>query len=178
MNNFTKWAEKNYSSSKRILALGIGAIIFLILIPMSLMIISQIDEILNIEPPYFGILNSIVGIIFILIGFPLAIWTIAIQITLASGTPFPMIPTKKLIIVGPFNYCRNPMTLGTLLAYIGLSIIMSSISAAIIVLLFGFVLIAYIKLVEEKELENRFGIEYRNYKAKTPFFIPKIVNKR
>jgi len=32
----------------------------------------------------------------------------------------------------------------------------------------------YIKLVEEKELEARFGEEYREYKRKTPFLIPKI----
>jgi protein-S-isoprenylcysteine O-methyltransferase Ste14 len=32
---------------------------------------------------------------------------------------------------------------------------------------------AYIKL-EEKELEARFGEEYKEYKRKTPFLIPKI----
>jgi len=32
----------------------------------------------------------------------------------------------------------------------------------------------YIKLVEEKEREARFGGEYKEYKRKTPFLIPKI----
>jgi protein-S-isoprenylcysteine O-methyltransferase Ste14 len=34
------------------------------------------------------------------------------------------------------------------------------------------ILIAYIKLVEEKELEFRFGKEYVDYKNDTPFIIP------
>jgi protein-S-isoprenylcysteine O-methyltransferase Ste14 len=33
-------------------------------------------------------------------------------------------------------------------------------------------LIAYIKLIEEKELELRFGKEYLDYKKDTPFIIP------
>jgi protein-S-isoprenylcysteine O-methyltransferase Ste14 len=32
----------------------------------------------------------------------------------------------------------------------------------------------YIKFIEEKELEARFGQEYSEYKKRTPFFIPKI----
>ena len=32
----------------------------------------------------------------------------------------------------------------------------------------------YIKLVEEKEREARFGGEYKEYKRKIPFLIPKI----
>jgi len=38
--------------------------------------------------------------------------------------------------------------------------------------LFAALLIAYLKLVEEKELQLRFGSEYVEYKQKTPFMIP------
>lgn len=33
-------------------------------------------------------------------------------------------------------------------------------------------LIGYLKLIEEKELQMRFGNEYLEYKKKTPFIIP------
>jgi len=39
--------------------------------------------------------------------------------------------------------------------------------------LFTALIIAYVKLVEEKELEARFGEKYIRYKKKTPFLIPK-----
>jgi len=34
--------------------------------------------------------------------------------------------------------------------------------------------VTYIKLIEEKELIERFGSEYLEYKQKTPFLIPRI----
>jgi protein-S-isoprenylcysteine O-methyltransferase Ste14 len=83
-----------------------------------------------------------------------------------------MLPTKKLLIVGPFKYCRNPMTLGTIIAYVGISILIGSLSSLIVVVIFAATLIGYLKLIEEKELEMRFGSEYIEYKNKTPFIIP------
>ena len=98
--------------------------------------------------------------------------TIVIQITLASGTPFPMLPTKKLLIVGPFKYCRNPMTLGTILAYAGTAIWIGSFTALLAVAIFAALLIGYLKLIEEKELLMRFGDEYAEYRKNTPFILP------
>jgi protein-S-isoprenylcysteine O-methyltransferase Ste14 len=83
-----------------------------------------------------------------------------------------MIPTKKLIIIGPFKYCRNPMTLGTIMAFSGIVVMIGSYTSLLFVVLFTMILIAYIKLVEEKELEFRFGKEYVDYKNDTPFIIP------
>jgi len=34
-------------------------------------------------------------------------------------------------------------------------------------------ILIYIKLIEEKELEGRFGSEYAEYKKRTPFLIPR-----
>ena len=116
--------------------------------------------------------NIIVGVAAIIIGGVVAMWTIIAQIRLASGTPFPMLPTKKLLIVGPFKYCRNPMTLGTIIAYAGVSILIGSFTALIATSILAAVLISYLKLIEEKELQMRFGSEYVEYKEKTPFIIP------
>jgi protein-S-isoprenylcysteine O-methyltransferase Ste14 len=116
--------------------------------------------------------NIIIGVMAIIIGGIVAIWTIVIQITLASGTPFPMLPTKKLLIVGPFKYCRNPMTLGTIIAYGGIAILMGSFTALLAVAIFATILISYLKIIEEKELQMRFGSEYIEYKKKTPFIVP------
>ena len=83
-----------------------------------------------------------------------------------------MLPTKKLLIVGPFKYCRNPMTLGTIIAYGGIAILIGSFTALLVVAIFAVILIGYLKIIEEKELEIRFGSEYIEYKKKTPFIIP------
>jgi len=86
--------------------------------------------------------------------------------------------TQKLLISGPFKQCRNPMTLGTILLYLGVSIIAGSLSALVIVVLLMSLLMLYLKNIEEKELEIRFGEDYLKYKSKTPFIIPRTFNRR
>ena len=91
-------------------------------------------------------------------------WSVYAQFTIDRGTPIPMMPTQKLVISRPFNYCRNPMTFGTILLYLGIAIWIGSLSAVVIMILLDILLIVYIKLVEEKELYERYGEEYLEYK--------------
>jgi protein-S-isoprenylcysteine O-methyltransferase Ste14 len=64
------------------------------------------------------------------------------------------------------------MTLGTIMAYGGIAILIGSFTALLAVALFAAILIGYLKIIEEKELQMRFGNEYIEYKKKTPFIIP------
>ncbi len=173
MNKFLKWQNQDHPNKNRVLALLIGALIFPITIPVILVVLlPRVDNTFGIGSFFYGLGNIIIGVLAIIIGGIIAIWTIVIQITLASGTPFPMLPTKKLLIVGPFKYCRNPMTLGTILAYGGIAILIGSFTALLAVAVFAAMLIGYLKIIEEKELQMRFGSEYIEYKKKTPFIIP------
>jgi protein-S-isoprenylcysteine O-methyltransferase Ste14 len=173
MNIFKKWQNNKTSTGKRLFALIIGAAIFPISIPAILVILlPQVDKRLRLGSFYAGNGNIIIGMVAILMGGLLAFWTIIVQIKLASGTPFPMLPTQKLLMIGPFKYCRNPMTLGTITAYSGVAILVGSYSAVLAVVIFALILMVYLKLVEEKELEMRFGPEYLEYKKNTPFILP------
>jgi protein-S-isoprenylcysteine O-methyltransferase Ste14 len=173
MNIYKKWQNNEISEGKRLFALGIGALIFPIIIPAILIfLLPQVDKIIGIESFFVGFASIISGVIAIIIGGFLALWTIIAQYKLASGTPFPMLPTKKLIIVGPFKYCRNPMTLGTIIVYSGVVILIGSYTALFVIVIFSLMLIVYLKLIEEKELEMRFGQDYLEYKNNTPFILP------
>lgn len=105
-------------------------------------------------------------------------WTIWLFIKVGKGTQIPVIPTQKLVTVGPFAYCRNPMYLGVILWVTGLGIILNSPSFILSGLIVPFLYLIYIKAVEEKELEARFGREYLEYKKKVPFLIPSIFKKK
>jgi protein-S-isoprenylcysteine O-methyltransferase Ste14 len=173
MNIYKKWQKNENSEGKKLFALIIGALIFPIGIPAILVILlPQVDKTIGIGSFYIGYGNIIFGVIAIIMGGFLALWTIIAQIRLASGTPFPMLPTKKLLIIGPFKYCRNPMTLGTIIAYSGVAILVGSYTALLVVVFFSLMLLVYLKLIEEKELEMRFGQEYLEYKKNTPFLLP------
>lgn len=178
MNHFKKWAERKYTLGQRFLVLIPAGVLFVFIFPFILVKVAPaLDEKLGFISIEYGLLTLLIGSILIIIGLIYAMWSISVQLFRASGTPLPIMATQRLLISGPFRQCRNPMTFGTILFYLGFSIIIGSISAIAFVLLFFCLLIFYLKFVEERELEARFGEEYNHYKAETPFLIPRIFSK-
>ena len=47
-------------------------------------------------------------------------------------------------------------------------------SSVVMVFVFSAIILSYIKFIEEKELEQRYGDEYVEYKKRTPFIIPRL----
>ncbi|MFO8036327.1 MAG: isoprenylcysteine carboxylmethyltransferase family protein [Anaerolineales bacterium] len=179
MNQFKKWSEKEYGLLHRVIATLLAGSIFVVLIPYVLIILSPIiDQRLGLSPIPVGIGIMSIGAIFILVGLAFALWSILSQLLCARGTPLPMMATKKLLDFGPFKYCRNPMSFGTILIYLGIAVIVGSWSALILSGAFAGLLIIYLKAIEERELEVRFGEEYLKYKKETPFLIPKFPSRR
>jgi protein-S-isoprenylcysteine O-methyltransferase Ste14 len=122
-------------------------------------------------------INPLIGLFLIITGWLFANWTVKVQFSLGRGTPIPLMATQKLVVKRPYTYCRNPMTLGTTAFYLGIAMWTGSLSAFILALIYPVGILIYIKLIEEKELEQRFGIEYLEYKRRTPFLIPRLRNE-
>jgi len=171
-----KWSSEKRSAKERAIALAVGAVVFGFLIPSALIAIgSSLDSSLGFSIPLPLFVRRIIGLFLILIGWPFALWAVFVQYRVGGGTPLPMAPTQKLATSGPYKYCRNPMALGTLLFYSGLFFLFGIASALVILTPAIFVpILVYVKLVEEKELEIRFGAKYLEYKRRTPFLIPRI----
>ena len=178
MNRFKKWAEHEYSKKQRMIAVIFGGFIFWIIIPFFIIVISfYIDQWFQLPKFRYGLINLLMGLLFMVTGWLFANWTVRIQFTIGKGTPMPLMATQKLIVKGPYLYCRNPMTLGTDLFYLGVAIWLGSLSAIGLGLVYPVGILIYIKLIEEKELEERFGSEYLDYKKRTPFLIPHLSKK-
>jgi len=179
MDRFKKWAEHEYSIKQRIIAVLFGGFIFWIVIPSFIIMVSgYIDQWLHLPKFRYGLINPVIGLIFMVVGWLFANWTVKVQFTVGKGTPIPLMATQKLIIKAPYTYCRNPMTLGTDLFYLGIALWLGSISALGLGLVYPVGILIYIKLVEERELEKRFGSEYLEYRRNTPFLIPQIPKRR
>ena len=81
------------------------------------------------------------------------------------GTPAPIAPPKRLVVVGFYRHVRNPMYVGFALGWIGLWIVFGhadllAISAVAAVAL-GVHL--FVVLYEEPTLRKKFGAEYEEY---------------
>ena len=177
MNRFKKWASLEYTKTQRMVAVIFGGFVFWIIIPFFIILISfYIDRWLNLPKFVYEIINPIMGLLLIIIGWLFANWTVKVQFSLGGGTPIPLMATQKLVVKRPYTYCRNPMTLGTTAFYLGIAIWIGSFSALGLSLIYPVGMLIYIKLIEEKELEERFGVEYLEYKRRTPFLIPRFRN--
>jgi protein-S-isoprenylcysteine O-methyltransferase Ste14 len=174
MKRIIKWSEREFSFNQRFFATISAGVLFLFLIPLLLIRgLPVVDKIIGLPSLSSGIFNAVVGGIMVLIGATYALWSIISQLIRAKGTPLPMMATQKLLIDGPFKHSRNPMGFGAICMYLGMAIMVGSLSSIIVVLFFLFLLILWIKKVEEKELEIRFGQDYKEYKKTTSFMIPR-----
>ncbi len=168
-----KQTEREYSPNQRLVALAVEGPFFLVIFPFALIVLgSSLDQWMRWVPVRYEPINLVLGGLFIVADWLLAIWSIYAQFTLGRGTPVPLMATQKLIVQPPYSYCRNPMALGAIVTYLGVAILFGSIGAVALVLLGAVLLLTYIKRVEEKEMEIRFGQEYLEYKHRTPFLIP------
>jgi protein-S-isoprenylcysteine O-methyltransferase Ste14 len=174
MSRFLRWAQTEHSVGTRITATLLAGVIVAILFPYLLVVICpSIDQQLGLHPLNTGVASYVLGCGLIAVGLIFALWSVLAQLTRGRGTPLPMLPTQELLTTGPFRYCRNPMTFGTILAYLGMSISTATIVGVALALCFAALLLLYLKRVEEKELAERFGEAYVAYKRKVPFIIPK-----
>ena len=174
MSLYSKWAQKEHTEAKRILATLPAGVIFVYLLPLAIARGgSSLDQQIGLHPFDLGTINYILGGLLMVVGFFFALWSIVAQFSRGRGTPLPILPTQKLLIDGPFRYCRNPMTFGTIVAYLGIGVYAGTIAGIGMVLVFAMLLVLYLKLLEEKELTERFGESYLAYKREVPFIIPR-----
>lgn len=177
-NKLVDQARREYSPNQRIGFLLLIAPIFLLGLPYLFVSLGiKMDRWLGWPPILDQPWNLVLGVLLALSGWLLAMWTMNAQFNIGRGTPVPLMATQKLIVQPPFTYCRNPMTLGTLIAYLGVAVLFHSLGAGLLVLIFVGLLLIYIKRVEEKELALRFGQEYLEYQRHTPFLLPRFRRK-
>lgn len=174
-----KQAEREHSSKQKVVALLVEGVFFLDVLPVMLVKLSSwLDQLLHLSTYAFKPIRAVIGWLFIIGGFLFALWSIYVQFTIGKGTPAPVMATQKLIVQRPYNYCRNPMALGTIILYLGIAILIGSLSAFGLVMLGAIFLLTYIKFIEEKEMELRFGEDYRQYRQQTPFLIPRLWHRK
>jgi protein-S-isoprenylcysteine O-methyltransferase Ste14 len=82
-----------------------------------------------------------------------------------------IIPTK-FVVVGPFRYVRNPMSLGGVTMMLGLALFCRSISILLFSAVLFLALHGLVVFWEEPFLEKRYGESYLQYKDSANRWIP------
>lgn len=117
--------------------------------------------------------TDIVGLLFLTPGLFLFFYTVYLFKTAGKGTLAPWAPTQKLVILGPYKYCRNPMITGVFFILIAETLFLQSTDMLIWASAFFLINTIYFILKEEPDLYKRFGDDYKKYKEGVPRWIPR-----
>lgn len=164
---------KEYTAVYRAIVTVLGALLFLAGWP-ALVWLSGCAIAASVLPDNMARVSSAA---FFVIGTPWVLAAVFWQLWKGKGTPVPLVPTKQFLKNGPYRFVRNPMMMGFFLYLLGWASLYNRMGAFVATLLLTVILTLEIKLIEEKELEARFGDAYRQYKKEVPMFVPKFWKK-
>ncbi|TET40369.1 MAG: isoprenylcysteine carboxylmethyltransferase family protein [Dehalococcoidia bacterium] len=174
-----RWAELLYQASKwprrrRALFTPAGVIFWLgvtaLLVFASLWVDGAAHFPKFVSPP----LSLIIGLILLALWAFVGVWPV-VRFFKARGSPVPLNPPQELVTTGLYAYCRNPMVSGWLSGMFGLGVLLGSVTFTFIATpIFAILNVLYLKGIEEREMEKKFGEEYLRYKEKVPMFIPRL----
>jgi protein-S-isoprenylcysteine O-methyltransferase Ste14 len=116
---------------------------------------------------------GVLGVLLIVCGLALyittAFWGFALR---GKGTPAPIDPPKKLVVVGPYRIVRNPMYWSVLFVLLGEALIFRSTALAWLGALVFAGAMLFVFLYEEPALRRKFGAEYEEYCRRVPRWLP------
>lgn len=128
---------------------------------------------LDAKRGWVGVQLPLLGGWLVIVGGALAIWCVWLFFSIGKGSPHPFaMKTKHLVTSGPFALVRNPMMWGIGALLVGLAFLLGSLG-----LWFGFIFFVlfarwFVSNYEERDMERRFGEEYRDYCNRVPRWWP------
>jgi len=114
------------------------------------------------------------GFVLVGLGVLLAAASVVRFATEGKGTLAPWDPPREFVVRGPYRFVRNPMISGVILVLFGEASVLVSLPHAVWAASFLTLNLLYIPLVEEPQLERRFGEAYRDYCRNVRRFVPRL----
>jgi protein-S-isoprenylcysteine O-methyltransferase Ste14 len=117
---------------------------------------------------------QVIGFALLTLGLVLSVASLRRFATEGRGTLAPWDPPRVFVIHGPYQFVRNPMISGVILFLFGEALVLLSWPHVAWAVCFVILNLIYIPLVEEPQLERRFGDAYREYRRHVRRFIPRL----
>ena len=125
------------------------------------------------QPRELGLLE-ISGMCVSAIGAFVALWCVWSFVRMGMGTPAPFDPPRRLVVLGPYRYVRNPMYVGVLTVILGWTVLSGVLGLLIYAALVGTCFQLFIVYHEEPQLSRAFGKSYEEYRVRVGRWRPRI----
>lgn len=94
-----------------------------------------------------------------------------------EGTPLPLDQTNALVVSGPYRFVRNPMAIAGIGQGLAVACLFQSIPILAYSLLGALVWQVVVRPFEERDMINRFGEDYLNYRRNVTCWLPTFSKK-
>jgi protein-S-isoprenylcysteine O-methyltransferase Ste14 len=110
------------------------------------------------------------------VGFAVAIRCVWDFGRTGHGTPAPIVPPTRLVVVGFYRYVRNPMYMGFLVGWIGLWVVFgrSRLIAIVVAVAVALGVVLFVQLYEEPTLRKMFDEDYQEYCRNVRRWLPRM----
>lgn len=169
MKFFINSREKQNEVTIKMLTVVKNIISLILPVTVLILVPRWIERDLTIESNF----QALVGGLVMLIGLAVMAICISAFIRIGKGTLAPWTPPKNFVVTGLYRYVRNPMILGVLTVLIGEAIAFDSVYILEWAGAFFIINTIYFFILEEPQLEDRFGEDYRIYKKHVSRWLPR-----
>ncbi|WP_372370440.1 isoprenylcysteine carboxylmethyltransferase family protein [Candidatus Uabimicrobium sp. HlEnr_7] len=145
-------------------------VIFLFVIP------PVIHHIEKQSIPYFLFSSAdffTISLVIFSLGGTLAITSGLFMAIYGQGTPLPLDCPRKLVIVGPYKYVRNPMAIGGLSQGFAVGLFLGSLGVILYTISGLIIWNFFVRRWEEQDLCERFGDSFIDYRIKVYCWWPR-----
>ena len=131
---------------------------------LSILSIVGIDSLLRV-PIVSSAIALVGGLLFLLSGIVLAASAARLFSKAKTGI-VPFSESTKLVVSGAYRFTRNPMYLGMFFCLIGVTLLVNNVLGLLVLLLFFFIIRQKFVLKEEVQMQETFGDDYAQFKAR------------
>lgn len=131
---------------------------------LSILSIVGIDSLLQV-PFVSNAIALVGGLLFLFSGIVIAVSAARLFSKAKTGI-VPFSESTKLVVSGAYRFTRNPMYLGMFFCLIGVTLLVNNMLGLLVLLLFFFIIRQKFVLKEEVQMQETFGDDYAQFKAR------------
>jgi protein-S-isoprenylcysteine O-methyltransferase Ste14 len=154
--------------------MAIATLPFVVAVVVPLSIARRTGAELRLARAPLAVASQVVGVVALGLGFVLFASSVYWFATRGAGTLAPWDPPRRLVVDGPYRHVRNPMIAGVIFVLFAEALLLLSALQTAWAVIFLVANLVYLPVIEEPQLERRFGEPYREYCRHVPRFVPRL----